>query len=171
MPRDDDSTGDMFAFTSAQSAQDNLTAVYGASHGLMLLTQFSNPIYFISTAKKKISIPCNASALLFILIRTILKFILLCMYKSPCFWGYFFGLWLSDFCSASVPHATVRVIMSLTTHGVGVFIYFFLSLSALHASVPVMMLELDGTVFSASIVPLLIWCLQCLCLSCRWCCL
>lgn len=49
IPWDDDSSGAIFAFTSAQSAQDNLTAVYGAPHGSMLLTHNSTANFQIQS--------------------------------------------------------------------------------------------------------------------------
>lgn len=166
------SSGAKFAFTSAQSAQDNLPAVCWAPHGW-------TPITHDSTA----NFPIRSTLLIYFFYFKAFAFDFFTsfhfnqkyfevhpfVYKSVCSCTYLGSESRSDHvCSASVPHATVRVIMSLTTHGVGVFL--FLYIGVLHASPSVVMP--DVTVCSAhpAVMPLLIWCLQWLCLSCRWCC-
>lgn len=110
---------------------------------LMLLTHnssasFFNRNHFISTPVKKIWVPFNASATLFILIRTVWKSLPRSMYKSPGFWGYFLGVWLTQpsflfrFCSSC--HSEGDNEFDHTRRGcISIFFFCFISLSPLHA--------------------------------------
>lgn len=152
-----DSSGAKFAFTSAQSAQDNLPAVCWAPHGWTPVTHDSTANFpirstlFICLFLKHLHLIFFASFHIHQKYFEVHPFV----YKSVCYCTYSGSESRSDHvCSASVPRATVRVIMSLTTHGVGVFL--FLYVGVLRASPSVVMP--DVTVCSArpAVMPLLI---------------